>query len=71
VKGADNLDTSRNVRGGFELTKAFVAGRNDLGQVLVQTKAGNFLLECVDIGKGDGSSKALDEGRILLQRRVL
>lgn len=42
MERTEDLDSGSNFSGGFELAEAFVAGRDDLGKVLVERKGADI-----------------------------
>jgi hypothetical protein len=53
MQRTNNLHSSGNFSGGFELAEAFVAGGNDLGKVLVEREGADISEES---GKGGGTN---------------
>jgi hypothetical protein len=67
MQRTDDLHTGLNLPRGFQSAKAFVACRNDFGEVFMQADGANLLEEGIQRGGRNSGSQALDEGRVFLQ----
>jgi hypothetical protein len=68
VQRADNLYSCGYFPGGFEFAKAFVAGGDDLGEVLVEGECADISEESGKGGGADACAKSLDKGSVFLER---
>lgn len=67
MERADDFDAGVNFARRLEAAESLIAGGNDLGNILVETKGSYLLNECVESRGRDGSAQSLYKGRILLQ----
>ena len=67
VEGADDFYSGLDLGRGLELAEPLIAGRIDLGKVLVQAQGLDLLKEGVQGGRRDCGAEASNEGCVLLE----